>query len=182
MNIVNEIWKDIPDYEGFYQVSSLGRVRSVDRYSERTGIGKGSGVRFCKERILKPRLRNNYLAVNIHVLGKSIDENIHVFVARAFIGDRPDKHQVNHIDGNKLNNHADNLEYCSPSENSKHANAIGLCGRGENRHNAKLKNSEVIKIREMAKNGMGDIEISKIFNVSPACIWNIRKGKSYQTA
>jgi hypothetical protein len=177
MNIVNEIWKDIPDYEGFYQVSSFGRVRSLSRVVECF-----NGKRSHKGKVLKPRLRNGYLAVNIHVLGKSIDENIHVFVAQAFIGERPDKRQVNHIDGNKLNNHADNLEYCSPSENSKHANTIGLCGRGENRHNAKLKNSEVIKIREMAKSGMGDIEISKIFNVSPVCIWNIRKGKSYQTA
>lgn len=178
MDIVDEIWKDIPDYEGFYQVSNFGRVRSVSR----DVYCRKGGKRSHKGKILKPRLRNSYLAVNIHVLGASIHQNIHVFVAQAFIEERPEKHQVNHIDGNKLNNHVDNLEYCSPSENSKHANAIGLCGRGENRHNAKLKNSEVIKIREMVKGGISDIEISKLFNVSPACIWNIKKGRSYQTA
>ena len=101
---MNEIWKDIKDYEGIYQVSNIGRVKRVD--TDR--ILKG-----CKNRggYLRVRLSKNNLASN---------KRIHRLVAQAFIPNTENKSQVNHIDEDKTNNRVDNLEWSTAKENSNH--------------------------------------------------------------
>ena len=106
---MKEIWKDIKDYEGLYQVSNLGRIKSLKGYHR-------------KERILK--LRNNlygYLTVGLSKYNKVKRRKIHRLVAEAFIPNPNNYEQVNHIDGNKLNNAVFNLEWCNRSYNMKHA-------------------------------------------------------------
>ena len=101
-----EIWKDIKGYEGLYQVSNLGNVKRNNH-------------------ILYKTLRN-YLGVKLSKNNIKKFKSIHRLVAETFIPNLENKKQVNHIDGNKLNNCVDNLEWCTASENTKHAFKIGL--------------------------------------------------------
>lgn len=110
-----EIWKDIEGYEGFYQVSSYGRVRSVDRVIEYNDGRK----RLQKGRILKPiKDGNGYLQI---VLSKSSEVKrvlIHRLVAEVFINNPDNLPQVNHKDENKRNNCVSNLEWCTQAYNN----------------------------------------------------------------
>ncbi len=126
---MTEIWKDIEGYEKLYQVSNIGRVRSKDGIRH---VGNGYyGKR--KGRILKPfKLKshgddsNYYWQVTLYDNGSHRKFTIHRLVATAFVKNNNNLPCVNHIDGNKLNNHADNLEWCSFSENNQHAYDNGL--------------------------------------------------------
>ena len=104
-----EIWRDVKGYEGLYQVSSEGRVKSLKRKGRR------------KERILKHQIdRNGYLRLNLCAGGKSRLFFVHRLVCQAF-HENPDNNPcVNHIDENKTNNAASNLEWCTYEENINH--------------------------------------------------------------
>lgn len=111
-----EVWKDIQGYEGFYQVSNYGNIRGVDR----TRICRGI-VMPIKGRILKQKIsRFGYYHVTLGKDAKHTTFMSHRLVALAFIDNTENKSQVNHIDGNKLNNHISNLEWNTPRENMTH--------------------------------------------------------------
>lgn len=110
---MEEIWRDVKDYEGFYQVSNLGRVRSIPRI-----LSDNRCKRIFKGRILSPGLQsNNYLGVWLYKNGKSKSVLIHHLVTETFIGERPYLHDVDHKDRNHLNNTLDNLNYKAISLN-----------------------------------------------------------------
>ena len=101
---MEEHWKDIKGYEGLYQVSNLGRVKS-----------------FYKNKVLKPRIKeNDYLIVSLYKENKDKKFYIHRLVAETFIDNPNKKEQVNHKDFNKSNNIVENLEWVSKIENLKH--------------------------------------------------------------
>lgn len=109
-----EIWKDIVGYENLYQVSNLGRIKSVERKSKT----KGNSYRTLKERILKPAIvHNGYERVCLFKDKKGKCYRVNRLVAEAFIKNPNNLTQVNHKDENKLNNRVDNLEWCSASYN-----------------------------------------------------------------
>lgn len=110
-----EVWKDIFGYEGLYQVSTLGRVKS---------LGNRSNHR--NEIILKPAVVQGYLKVNLYKNSKGKIWSIHRLVALTFLKNSNNKPEVNHIDGNKKNNCLDNLEWNTKNENQKHCVATGL--------------------------------------------------------
>lgn len=115
---MEEIWKDIKEYEGLYQCSNYGNIRSLDRYIyERSGKKQ-----FRKGQIIIPRInKNGYLQFALNKESKRKMVYVHVIVATTFI-ENPNKFKtVNHKDGNKLNNNIENLEWCSYSENNLHA-------------------------------------------------------------
>ena len=115
-----EEWKDIQGYEGLYQVSNLGRVKRLDGYVK-TGI-KHSEVRLCKGRILKQNLkRNGYLTVDLSKEYKVKTISVHRLVAFAFCYKPDGKEVVDHINTNKQDNRAVNLEWVSPEENRRRA-------------------------------------------------------------
>ena len=116
---MNEIWKDVLGYEGLYQVSNLGRVKSLPKY-DRLG-------RFHTERI-KSQVNNGngYLVVNLKHNGKQQMRSVHRLVADAFMNNTNNYTDINHIDGNKQNNHLENLEFCTRSSNMLHAVKLGL--------------------------------------------------------
>ena len=115
---MEEIWKDIPQSEGEYQVSNLGRIKSLKRL-----VISKIGKRQTQDRILKPGLRKDgYLVITIQGKNKR-SKAIHQFIAMAFLGHTPNgmAMQVNHIDGNKLNNNLANLEIVTARYNSADA-------------------------------------------------------------
>jgi hypothetical protein len=99
---VEEIWKSIPEFEGYYEASSLGRIRSLDVI--RTAPNGGEWVK--KGQILKPRVINDFghLGVKLSVNGVKCDRTVHYLVATAFHGERPEGLLIRHLDGRPSNN------------------------------------------------------------------------------
>ena len=113
---MEEIWKDVIGYEGIYQVSNKGEVKSLLRIVDRGQLPN----RIQKERIMKKTVNaHGYYVVNLTKDGKQRVHTVHSLVALCFIGDREGK-DTNHIDSNKLNNYLYNLEYVSRRENTCH--------------------------------------------------------------
>ena len=114
-----EIWKSTVGFEGIYEDSNYGRVRSIDRV-----IHDGRNL---KGRVLKQGGgTNGYLGVTLSKLGKIYAKSVHRLVATNHVNGYFEGAVVNHIDGDKLNCSVDNLEWCTPKENSQHAVKLGL--------------------------------------------------------
>jgi hypothetical protein len=117
-----EIWKDIEGYESLYQVSNLGRVKSLERV-----VGCGNKMIRVNEKIRKLNPNGNgYLNLLLHKEGVKKAFRVHRLVAEAFIPNPNNLPEVNHKDGDKLNNTVDNLEWCTKSHNETHARKTGL--------------------------------------------------------
>lgn len=114
---LNEIWKPIKDYEGLYEVSNLGKIRRLKFIN---GMYEFNQIRECKQTLNTW----GYMTVNLCKNGKSNTKRVHRLVAVAFLGESD--LQIDHIDGNKLNNRLDNLEYVTPKENTQRAWKSGL--------------------------------------------------------
>ena len=111
-------WTDIKGYDGIYQISDNGKVKSLNRKEKYSGF-----KRERKERNLKQIIRSKYLSVNLCIGGKTKILSVHRLVALAFVQNPENKPEVDHIDGNKLNNHSANLRWVTSKENSNNPNA-----------------------------------------------------------
>ena len=161
---MKEEWKIIKDFEN-YSVSNFGNIKNI-----KTG------------NILKQNVHSNgYYVLNIKPNGRngtSKTLKVHREVAIAFIENLNNLPQVNHIDGNKLNNVVTNLEWCTASENMKHAYSIGLKdSRGERSSSSKLTNEMVKEILDNPQ--IRNIEFAKKFNIDRSAISKIRSKKNW---
>lgn len=155
-----EEWKDIEGFfKGYYQVSNMGRVRSLDR---EVISNKHGGTRVLKGKIMKLSEAkgrevdgSKYLLVNLRREGKNKVYQVHRLVAEAFLENKDDLPIVNHKDGNKSNNNVNNLEWCTYSHNNKHALENNLRKpRGRNIIQLTLDNkiiNEFISVSEAAR-------------------------------
>ncbi|MBZ9633045.1 NUMOD4 domain-containing protein [Clostridium sp. FP1] len=169
-----EVWKDIKGYEGLYQISNTGKVKSLNRLDN---VGSHH-----QERILKPCLSNKgYLFVGIYRNCKRKPVYIHKLVAQYFTDNSYSKVQVNHLDGNKQNNLLNNLEWCSPSENIRHAHKNGLSNpvRGEQVGTSKLTKEEAAEIKAMKNKGISQKSIGGLFNISQQEVCKIHNNKCW---
>lgn len=168
-NLPGEEWRDVPDSDGAYKVSSRGRVMRV-----KAGRGTRAG------RVLKASLdAYGYPMVVVRKNGKPYTSCVHRLVAAAFLGPRPDGYCVNHRDGKPKNNDLSNLEYVTPAENSQHAVRLGLIKSGEDNHNAKLTRKQVKQIRGLLGTRT-QTEIAGMFGVTPSLISHINRGHIWQ--
>ena len=117
---MKEVWKDIKGYEGIYQVSSIGRVKSLERIII---IGYGA-KRVFKEKILKSNVNehNGYLYVGLHKDGKTRSARVHRLVALAFLENDDNLPAVNHKNEIKTDNFVENLEWCDAKYNNNYSN------------------------------------------------------------
>lgn len=113
-----EVWKDIEGYEGYYQVSSEGRIKSLERIVKGVGNG-GEFDKLLPEKILKLQT-DKYTSVNLHKDGVGHRVNVHRLVAMAFIPNPDNLPEVNHKDECKTNNRVENLEWCSTEYNQSY--------------------------------------------------------------
>lgn len=176
MQTVVENWKAIPGWEGLYQASDQGRIRSLPiagKYQHRRG------------RVLKPAIcHKGYQHLRLSGLDGSYKAfKVHTAVAAAFLGPRPDGMQVNHINGIKTDNRACNLEYVTCRENIRHGWEHGLYSaahsRGSNNIHSRLTQEDVMAIRAIypAKSLK---ELGVMFGVTTQAVWAIVHRKTWQ--
>lgn len=132
---MEEIWKDIKGYEGLYQVSNFGNVKSLDRYI----INKNGDKQYFPGKYLNQGISDNYLKVILSKNNKQRTFRVHILVARTFIPNPENKPEVNHMDGDKSNNRVDNLEWNTRSENELHAYKNGLAKPSDKQKQAVAK-------------------------------------------
>lgn len=169
-SLPGEEWRPVIGWEDRYEVSSLGRLKRLkDTASSLAGIAK-----------FKPRSWG-YPSVELRDgSGSFTCVSLHVLVARAFLGERPQGHDVNHIDGNKNNNSPGNLEYVTHAENNLHAQRIGLnpvaC---ENNPATRLANTDVVEMRRRFQAGDARTAICADYGVTQTTLAEILAGKIF---
>lgn len=174
-----EIWKDIVGYEGYYQVSDKGRVRSLDRVV----ILTNGVVREYKSGVLDPKPnRKGYICVNL-CRGKKDRKGfkVHQLVAKAFIDNPEGKPQVDHINCVKSDNSKINLRWCTNLENQQYATLNGLKPKptGKINPNCKLSESDVLEICNLLDAEVKQSDIASKFNVTQVQISSINLGGSW---
>lgn len=170
---MDELWKDIPGYEGKYQVSNLGRVRSLDRYITQIGHGGTPFTRLIRGKTLKPGkyCKSGHLSV---VLGKGMPGRpVHQLVALAFYGPPPEKCDVRHLNGNPQDNRLENLAYGSRSQNILDVYDQGKAWR-------KLTREQAQQAKKMLREGVSCREIAEHLNVGIHTIYGIKQGRCFK--
>lgn len=176
-----EIFVPILDFDD-YEVSNCGTIKSKSRSSTRI-VNGNIRISLLKERFLKPsKTAHGYLTVCLWKNGFRYTKTVHRIVATAFILNDKNKPIINHKNGVKTDNHVDNLEWCTYSENLRHALDTGLMGVGSKRYNSKLTENDIYYIIKLSTLGVKSFFIAEIFEVSPSAIYMILSGKQWKRA
>jgi hypothetical protein len=163
-----EIWKPIKGFENQYEISNLGNLRSKDRivkhYVEsftRKYKGQSKKLRLSKDGYLRCTLKND---------GKIYHYRVHRLVAEAFIENKDLLNIVNHLNGNKIDNRAENLEWCNSMENNIHAVKLRLI-------KTKLTDNEAL---EIFNSKLSNRKLALQYNIDSTIVWRIKNKKAYK--
>ncbi len=171
---MTEHWKDIVGYEGVYQVSDVGRVKTI------------IGTKCKQERLKSVTLRkdNGYYIVTLYRNNRGKTKYIHRVVLEAFVGPCPNDHECRHLDGIKIHNMLSNLVWGTRTENSqdtlKHGNHFQPDNRGSRHGESKLIESDIPRIRCLLKDGVAQSEVAIQFGVSQGLISRIKLRKNWR--
>jgi len=168
-----EIWKSHPEYAGI-EVSNLGRVRTLDMVV----VSNGRGTYPVKGRVLKQSKDSyGYPGLSIKVDGKWTTKKVHRLVAQTFISNTNGFPMVNHKDGNRANNHIDNLEWCTVSYNNQYREKFGISNTESQGHPVFAINLTTLEVSRFRSQG----EASRMLGVNRTHINSVINGKRKQT-
>ena len=173
---MSETWKDIQGYEGFYQVSSLGRVKSLARRVPNNGSYQDRPEKILSQ---STHYKNGYKSVVFTVNRKQKRLLVHRLVLMTF-NPIEENLEVNHIDGNKDNNCLFNLEWSTRKQNVNHAFDSDLMCVGESHHNTFLKEKEVAHIKFLINKGCSNRDIALKYKVKTSLIYSIKRGRTWK--
>jgi hypothetical protein len=165
-----ETWKDIAGYEGLYQVSNMGNVKTLAR------LHRMDRQYVKQERLLNPPTNaTGYKQATIYKDKKGVIHSVHKLVATAFLEREPHHQVINHKDGIKTNNTVENLEWCTYGHNQAHAIRTGLIRihRGESHYASKLTDAQRQEIKQHRLAGMKQKDIAGIYGVCQQTISGI---------
>lgn len=158
------MWKPVKGYEGYYEINQNGLVKRVD----------------TQQYVVEHKNHKGYMKVNLNLSGVRKGKAVHRLVAEAFVDNIHDKPFVNHIDGDKFNNSASNLEWVTDSENKLHAFKNGLISKvGSRNGNSKLTEEDITKARTAYLNGITTKELALAYGVHQTTIQRAISGKRY---
>lgn len=173
---MEEIWKDIRNYEGYYQISNRGRVKSLSRVVK---YKSGKGYKTIPERILVIKDNGNgYRNISLCREGYQVKHYIHRSVAQAFLSNPDNKPQVNHIDHDKDNNCVSNLEWCTQKENTAAGIKLGKINNKKRGKTKKFTEWEICRIAHLKFLGKGIQEIAKLLQYPRTSISSVVNGRS----
>lgn len=169
-----EIWKPVVGFEGYYEISSIGRLKSVKRSYEVNGRWNKTHIRHMEEKLYKPYMaKTGYWDVFIHLHGRH-RQSIHRMVAKAFIPNPGNKGYVNHINSIRTDNRVGNLEWVTHQENMMHGYLHGSlripASVGQDNGRAVLTNEQVLEIRKLYKEGMRPKQLIEKYQLKKATL------------
>jgi hypothetical protein len=175
----HESWKGIPNYEGLYEVSDFGRIKSLPR----SFIDKRGYRQRIRGGLLQSKGTTAYVTVGLCKYGEVKDVGVHRLVALVFIPNPDNLPEVNHKDGNKRNNRVTNLEWTTKVGNVVHAHKAGLMRQvyGSSHVRAKLNEEKVLDIRKRIAEGSSTVkELAKRYQVSESTIDSVFRRYSWK--
>lgn len=176
---MKESWKPIKGYEGYYEVSNLGRVRALSRIVPSVTKDGKPGKRTLKYHIVaQANCSNGYKQVTLSKNGKTRMHRVHRLVAEAFIRNPQGLPEVNHLDETRTNNRADNLEWCTHKYNNNYGTKPM---RGERNPMSKLTEGDVKAIRQRRANGDLLKAIAADFGVSTSHVSSLVSGRRWKS-
>lgn len=173
VEIGTERWRPVIRFEGLYEVSNYGRVRSISRW-----VSIGKGKRLVEGRVLTHKLSNGYPTVTLCAGNFEIKKHVHRILAEAFIPGTGDV--VRHLDGDRENYSLVNLAWGSYSDNERDKKEHGRSLQGERHHQAKLTEEKVRAIREMYARGITQLIIAKSIGVGRGAVGCVVRGETWR--
>ena len=167
--MIEEIWKDIPNYEGIYQASNLGRVKSLERFRK----GKNGSLASVKEKIFKPQIdHRGYYRVELWKQSIGKRYKVHRLVWEAFNGSIPEGLQVNHINEVKTDNRLENLNLMTPKENTNWGTGIERRAKKQSKPVLQFTLDDIL-----VKEYPSTHQVERETGFSQSCIFKCCKGK-----
>ncbi len=178
---IEELWKPVVGWERSYEVSSQGRLRSIDRTVEYIRAGQPRTMRL-PQRLLKPPVSiYGYHFVILSEEPRRKTVTIHILVCEAFHGSKPDPTwEVAHLNGTRADNRSENLRWVSPKENQSHRVAHGTHIRGEDIVHAVMSEITAKEILERFRAGTRQRDLMREFGFKRGTIWALVRGKSWK--
>ncbi len=168
--MLNEYWRPVVRFEGCYEVSNFGRVKSLLVF----GMPRSTPIVLIHKRNTK-----DYPFVRLFKLKRSVNVFVHRIVLEAFVGPCPPHFQCAHLDGNRLNPRVENLRWTSAKENHSHKALHGTLRRGETAPSAKLTEADIPQIRSLTAKYL-QREIASMFGVTESSISRLLSGKTWK--